>query len=365
MLHGLLICGVCGHRLTVYYKSEGGIHPYYHCHGLRYRDRQAARCMTVRGDLVDRAVAERLLEVMRPGEIGLTLQAFDELRGRQQDVDQQWRYQVQRAEYEADLARRRYEQVDPENRLVAAALEERWNEALTDLGVIRQRHMEHQSSSPAMLTDRQREQILALADDLPRLWHSPTTSAKEKKRIIRLLLNDITVEKEPGGGQATLHIRWQGGACEDLVVRAPCAHRLRYPPEILARIRELAADHSDAEIAAIFDGEGLRTPHGLRFTKPLIRQARYHFKIHAHIDRSPGEVSVPELAGRLGINPGVIYYWIQHGILAARQQCFHSPYWIPMDAAKEEQLRELVQVSYRIPKSPNGQPQRRSGRSAV
>jgi DNA invertase Pin-like site-specific DNA recombinase len=360
LLHGLLLCGVCGHRLTVRYKSDGAVNPYYQCQGMRYRDRGAARCMTIRGDLVDGAVAGRLLEVVRSGELALALRAFDELRGRQRDVDQQWRLQVQRAEYDADLARRRYEQVDPSNRLVAAALEERWNEALAHLEAIRSRHAEFQSSSPPTVTDRQREQILSLADDLPRLWQAGTTPAKEKKRILRLLLKDITVEKEASGRDVTLHIRWQGGACEDLGLRVPPGTRLHYPKEILARIRDLAASRSDAEIAALFDGEGLRSPHGLRFTKAIIRMARYHFKIPAGLDRMPGEVSVPELADRLGINPGVIRYWIQHGTLAARQQGTHAPYWVPMDVAKEEQLRELVRVSRRIPKTLDGQPKRRS-----
>jgi hypothetical protein len=359
LLQGLLLCGACGHRLGVRYKS-GGAHPYYQCLAMRHRAGGASRCMTVRGDLVDRTVATRLLDVVRSGELGLALQAFDELRGRRRDVDHQWRLQVQRAEYDADLARRRYEQVDPANRLVAATLEERWEGALAHLEETRGRYRASLASSPPTVTDRQREQILALADDLPRLWGAETTPAKEKKRILRLLLKDITVEKEAGGGGATLHVRWRGGACEDLPARAPSAHRLHYPKDLLARIREMAVGRSDAEIAARLDEEGLRTPHGLRFTKTLIRQTRYHFGITASVDRRPGEMSVPELADRLGVRPDVIYYWIRHGTLAARQQCFHTPYWVAVDAAKEGQLREMVRASYRIPKSPNGQPEWRS-----
>ena len=93
--------------------------------------------------------------------------------------------------------------------------------------------------------------------------------------------------------------------------------------------------------------------------RKLVRQTRYHFGLTASVDRRPDEVSVPELADRLGVKPGVIYYWIEHGTLAARQQCFHSPYWVAIDAAKEGELRELVRTSYRIPKSTDGQPQRR------
>jgi DNA invertase Pin-like site-specific DNA recombinase len=360
LLHGLLLCGICGHRLTVYYKTKRGIHPYYQCIGMRYQEGGRTRCMKLRGDVVDKAVAGRVLDVVSSGQIGLALKAFDELRSRQHEVDRQWQLQVQRAEYETELERRRYEKVDPANRLVAASLESRWNEALVRLEELRQRYSEFQATSPPSVTDRQREQILALADDLPQLWCAATTPAKEKKRILRLLLKDITIEKEPGDNDALLHIRWQGGACEDLLVRAPSAHRRRYPKELLGHIRELAASLSDAEIAAKLNEEGLRSPYGHLFTKNLIRTVRYYFKMPASADRRPGELSVPELAERLGVNPKVLYYWIEHGTLAARQRGFHAPYWVPMDAAKEKQLKKRVRESDRIPKSPDGQPKRRS-----
>jgi hypothetical protein len=199
-----------------------------------------------------------------------------------------------------------------------------------------------------------------LVDDLPRLWQASATSPRDKKRIIRLLVKDITIEKEPGLGPATLHVCWQGGACEDLLVRAPSAHRLRYPPEVLARIRALSADHSDEEIAALFNQEGLKTPRGRPFARRLVGLIRYHFKIPTHVDRRPGELSAQELADLLGIRPDVIYYWIQHGTLAVRQQRFHSRYWIPMDSAKEQELRAMVQASDRIRKSQELQPENRS-----
>ena len=290
LLHGMLICGVCGHRLSVRYKSDGGVHPYYECHGRRQLDPDAARCMRLRGDLVDRAVADRMLEVAGSGEIGLALRAFEELRGRRGDVDRQWQLQVQRAEYEVDLARRRYDRVDPANRLVAASLERRWEEAMARLEAIRGCYAEFQANGPAAITDGQREQILALVDDLPRLWLASATSSRDKKRIIRLLVKDITVEKEPGLVPAILHVRWQGGVCEDLVVRAPSAHRLRHPPEVLARIRVLSADHSDEEIAALFNEEGMKSPHGRSFTRQLVRMIRFHFKIAKQVDRRPGEL---------------------------------------------------------------------------
>jgi hypothetical protein len=155
--------------MSVRYKHAGD-HPYYQCLAMRHGGRGATRCMTARGDLVDGAVAARLLEVVRSGQLGLALQAFEELRGRRRDVDNQWRLQVQRAEYDADLARRRYEQVDPANRLVAATLEERWEAALAHLERTRERYRESLSSNLPTVTDRQKEQVLALADDLPRLW---------------------------------------------------------------------------------------------------------------------------------------------------------------------------------------------------
>jgi len=146
-------------------------------------------------------------------------------------VEHQWQMKIQRADYEAQLAQRRFDEVDPANRLVADNLEKRWEHALQQLAQIRQEHGEYRQKQIPPLTADQQRQVRQLAEDLPRLWRAPTTTAKEHKRVLRLLIKDITLEKRPATHQAILHLRWQGGATEDLTVALPlnASDRWRYP----------------------------------------------------------------------------------------------------------------------------------------
>ena len=175
--------------------------------------------MSVQCGYLDRAIEERVWDVVNEEHLNLALEAYDILRLRERQISTQWKLRLQRAEYEAQLAQKRYEQVDPENRLVASTLEQRWNDALIELEDVQNQIAELQRKDN-VITSQQREDVLKLAEDLPRLWKSNTTSTKDKKRILQLLIQDITVEK-PARGAAILHVRWQGGQCEDLNVELP------------------------------------------------------------------------------------------------------------------------------------------------
>jgi Recombinase zinc beta ribbon domain len=352
-LQGLLLCGHCGRRLSVRYKGNGGLYPLYECNGLRHECLATTSCLAVRCDLLDRILAQRVFEVLRPEELALALQAFRELQSRQQAVQQQWHLRIERAEYEADLAQRRYEQVDPANRLVAAALEEQWNGALQRLEETRQQCAHFQARDIPPLAPEHQEQILALTEELPRLWTASTTSAKDKKRILRLLLKDITVEKAAGSKHGTLHVRWQGGACEDLGFTVPprSADQRRYPHEMVERIRELAREKTDAQIASLLDQEGLRSSTGKRFTAKMIAWVRYRYQIAAPELRAAQELTVSQVADHFGVSHGVVYYWIERGILSARRLHRGAPYWITLDAATRSKLEHWVCNSTRIPKN--------------
>ena len=219
MLQGLLICSVCGRRLTPRYRGNGGIYPIYECNWRKREGLSKTSCMMVQCGYLDRAIESRVLEVVNQQQLDLAMEAFDVLQKREQQVSGQWKLRLQRAEYEAQLAQKQYDQVDPENRLVASTLERRWNDALVEVERVKQQIAEA-TQEQNVVSLEQREQILALARDLPKLWHSPATSAKDKKRILQLLVKDITVEKLERY-QALLHVRWQGGLCEDLTVELP------------------------------------------------------------------------------------------------------------------------------------------------
>jgi DNA invertase Pin-like site-specific DNA recombinase len=352
LLHGLLICGHCGRRLTVRYQGNGGIYPTYECNWLKRQGRAKRSCLSLRCPALDDAIAARVLEVVTAGNLELALASQDELEQRDQSITRQWRMRLERAQYEVDLAQRRYEQVDPANRLVASSLECRWNEALQRVDEVRRQMAEFQIRQTRTFTSDQRGQILSLATDFPRLWKAHTTSAKDRKRMLRLLVEDVTVQRHDGARQAVLHVRWLGGACEDIQVQLPdkIADRLRYPAERVQQVRDLAADSRDREIADRLNQAGYLCAHGNPFTAKMIAWIRHKHRIPAPDQRRPGELTVPQVAKHFGVSHHVVYYWIDRGFLTARQEKPNRPYWITLTPAQEIDLTRWVATSQRIVK---------------
>ncbi len=349
LLQGLLVCGTCGRRLTVRYRGNGGIYPIYECNWRKREGRATKSCMSLSCPPLDKAIAERVLIAVNPQQLQLALAAQEELSTRDGSLRRQWDMRVQRAQYEADLAQRRYEQVDPQNRLVAASLESRWNAALVQVDAIRRQCDEFCRQQTRTFTEEQRKQILALAHNFPRLWHAPATRAKDKKRMLRLLIEDITVERGKDR-QLHLHIRWTGNACEDLMVMLPAKvqDRLRYPEKRIKEIRQLATEHTDAEIADLLNNRGQRSSRDKQFTAKMIGWIRYKHRIAAVELKHPDELTVAEVAAKLSVSHGVVYYWIERGILPARQQAANRPYWITLTEANAQELQNWVQSSKRI-----------------
>jgi len=360
LLQGMLVCGVCGRRLTVRYQGNGGIYPLYECNWRKRAGRSRRSCMMVQCGVVDQALSQRVVQIVNSDQIHIALEVLHELEQRDAGLTGQWRMRLQRAEYEAQLAQRRYEQVDPANRLVAASLEQRWNEALGRLEEIRQEFADFQRGHGLAVTAKQRAEILALAKDFPRLWNASTTSAKDKKRMLRLLVKDITVERFAEARQVLLHVRWQGGACEDIAVDLPLplADRLRYPREIVERIRRLATEQTDGEIADIFNQAGCRSAKGRPFTRAMVAWIRYKHRIPAPELKRPEELTVAQVAEMFDVSPNVVYYWIERGALLARRRNRGSAFWITLDADTERRLRQWTQESTRIRKSGSHHSQR-------
>lgn len=297
---------------------------------------------------LDRAIEKRVWEVVSDEHLNLALDAYDILREREQKISTQWKLRLQRADYEAQLAQKRYEQVDPENRLVALTLEQRWNDALIELDDV-QNQIAELRQKENIVTSQQREDVLKLAADLPQLWKCNTTSAKDKKRILQLLIQDVTVEKRERG-RVTLHVRWQGSQCEDLDVRLPrpAAERWRHDDALVQRVRELAQNYSDDEIAAKLNAEGLKSNKGNAFTRSSISWIRHKHRIPPVDKKKPEERTVKEVAQQFGVSAGVVYYWIANKIVTARRLNHGSPYWITINQPQEEELEKWVRESSRI-----------------
>jgi DNA invertase Pin-like site-specific DNA recombinase len=350
LLQGLLLCGTCGHALTVRYTGNGGIYPCYLCNRLR-RDGSASKdCMSFRCDLLDSAIAEEVLKALQPAEIELALAALQELESRDRTISRQWQMRLERAEYEAALAERRYQEVDPSQRLVAGTLERRWNDALLQLEDLKKQAAEFLHQEARVATPEQKAKVLALARDLPRVWHAPTTQAKDRKRMLRLLIKDITVEKPLRPKQLLAHIRWQGGACTDICVQLPpnIADRVRYPAAVVDRVRHLAQSLPDGDIADCLNQEGRVSALGKPFTGSMIQWIRYRYQIPKARLVRPEELTVQQVAERFRVSPNVVYYWIDRGVIQARRLNAGSPYWITLNEAGEQKLQDWVRNSCRI-----------------
>ena len=350
LLQGLLLCGNCGHAITVRYTGNGGIYPTYLCNRQRREGLATKDCMSFRCDLLDAAVSEEVLKALQPTELQLALGALRELEVRDQAILRQWQMRLERAEYEVALAERRYQEVDPSNRLVANTLERRWNETLLHLQDLKKQAAEFQRKEARVFTPEQKAKVLALARDFPRLWHAPSTQAKDRKRMLRLLIKDITVNKLVEQRQLSVHIRWHGGACTDLFVQIPpsAAGRPRYRSPIVDRIRDLACSLLDAQIADQLNREGCASAKGKSYTAKMIRWIRWRYQIPLARLKKSEELTVQQVAKQFGVSDGVVYYWIEHNVIQARRLNPGMPCWITLTAADERKLRDWVRNSSRI-----------------
>jgi hypothetical protein len=287
---------------------------------------------------------------LQPAELELALAALRELESRDQASMRQWQMRLERAEYEVALAERRYQEVDPANRLVAGTLERRWNDALVHLEDLKKQAAEFQRQEAHIITPEQKAKVLALAKDFPRLWHAPTTQAKDRKRMLRLVIKDITVEKLAQQRQLSVHIRWHGGASTDLSVPLPpnAADLFRYPSAVVDRVRELAHNLPDAQIAEQLNREGHVSAKGKPYTVSIIRWVRWRYQIPAPALKKPEEFTVQQVAEHFGVTEGMVYYWIERSVIHARRLNGGMPYWITLKEADEKKLRDWVDNSSRI-----------------
>jgi DNA invertase Pin-like site-specific DNA recombinase len=354
LLQGMLLCGICGRRLTTRYTGNGGLYPSYDCNS-RSRDAPPLRhCMSLPAKPLDDALAARLLTAVTPLTIKLALEALTNLEARDKAISAQWQRRIERARYDADLAERRYEEADPSNRLVASTLEKRWNDAMQRMIELEAEVGKFELQAMRCLTPEQKQQVLQLGKDFPRLWKAPTTSVCDRKRMLRLLIRDITVVKSAEPKLLHLQVRWQGGATETIDVhRQPNrAEATRYPDTFVARIRTMAEKYDDKEIVARLNGEAQVSSTGKPFTSNIIRWIR--FKHHIPTPSRPaGTLTVSQVRERYAVSLWVVHYWIEHGVVSAAQRKPNTPYAITIDDAADRRLREWVAHSGHLhPSSP-------------
>ena len=319
LLQGLVICAKCGDRMTVRYHLQGERRvPDYVCqrHGVEHAE---PLCQQIVGGELDAAIGRLLVEAVSPVTLEVALAVQKELENRSEESDRLRRQAVERARYESDLARRRYMRCDPDNRLVADSLEAEWNQALRNQTAA-QEHYDKQRASETGLDDQQRAAILALAKDFPRLWNDPHTADRERKRMARLLIADVTLLRDT---EVRAQVRFHGGATHTLHLPLPKpAWLLRQTPaKVVAEIDRLLEDHTDGEIAALLNGQGLLSGEGKPFHRLMVRYIRIDYALPSRHDRllTRGLLTLHEMAQRLNVCSETLKYWRRAGLLKAHK----------------------------------------------
>jgi DNA invertase Pin-like site-specific DNA recombinase len=334
LLQGLATCGHCGRRLHTHYRGRSAA-PGYHCSGKDLVAGRGVYCLSVGGVQIDEAVTTAFLAALTPAAVDAALAAAQQRDHEDETALAQWRLAVERAQYEAERAERRYRAVEPENRLVARGLETEWEQRLRDLELARRELDAREHQRRRALGQMDAERLRALGDDLRRVWTAPTTTDRDRKELLRALLEEVVLAVERDERRAHLTLRWRGGTITELQVslraRPP---RIRTDEDSLALIRRLAPHYPDAVIAGILNRQGKRTARGERFTAMhvgSIRRYRHIPRCEPPTERADGELlTIAKAAAVLGVAPSTLHRWLTAGIIVGEQLTPGAPWRIRM-----------------------------------
>jgi DNA invertase Pin-like site-specific DNA recombinase len=343
LLQGIAVCGRCGRKLKVHYQGRRGHQsPAYHCPGSLLVEGRGKWCLRIGGTRIDEAVAEALLAALTPAGVSAALRAAEVLEADHEAALGQWRLQVERARYEAERAERRYRQVEPEHRLVARGLERDWEQKLSGLAAAEAELELRERQRPRTLTAVEREQLLRLGADLGRVWSAPTTTDRDRKQLLRCLIEEVILDVAREQRRATVTLRWRGGAITELAVTLPRPQpTIRTDEDTIALLRRLAAHYDDATIAGILNRQGRRSATGERFTAIIVGGLRRYRGIPAH--KPPAEppdgelLPVGKAADELGVAASTLHRWLQAGFIRGEQDTPGAPWRIRVN----DELRAL------------------------
>jgi len=345
LLQGLVVCGLCGRRMTLRYHTRNGRQvPTYVCQreGI---DEAKPICQSIPGQTIDAALGELMLELMTPLTLEVALAVQQELEHRLEEVEKLRRQHVQRAQYEVDLARQRYMEVDPRNRLVADTLEAEWNEALRTLAETREEQKRQSKRDQALLDEQARQKILSLANDFPRVWRNPNTPDQERKRMLRLLIDDVTLIK---GKQIQAQVRLKGGSIRTLGIVKPMSagEARKTNPEVIREINQLLDGHTVAQIVVKLNSRGMKSGEGLAFSSQIVARLCKNYQLKSRHDRlrEAGKLTMQEIAEQLNVTTNTVKTWRQNGLLHGhayndKNECLFDP--LDANAPAKSQGRKL------------------------
>ena len=345
LLQGIATCGRCGRHPRVYYQGNNSTAGYY-CANSQIAQGRAHRCPHVGGPRIEQAVAQAFLDAVEPVGIQAAIEAQTLIEADYDAAFEQWKLQIERAKYEAERAERRYRTVEPENRLVARTLEAEWNKQLSHLADAEADLARREHQRPGPLSDEQREHIRRLGSDLQRVWSAPTTTDRDRKELLRTLLEEINIRVDRADYKAHLILRWKGGLISefDVALRHPRESVVRTDEDTAGLLRRLAAHYSDALIAGILNRQGRTTAYGPRFTANRVGNLRRHWKIppfQPPTDAPEGEpLTITKAARILGVATSTVHRWIADGFLAAEQITPGAPWRIRITDELKERFVE-------------------------
>jgi DNA invertase Pin-like site-specific DNA recombinase len=349
LLQGVVICGRCGRRMTVRYEQRrGGLFPDYSCASDRIQHSEPI-CQRLPGAGVDRAVAELLVAAVTPQAVQAALEVFEDLRRRQDEAEALYRCQIERAEHEAQLAQRQFLLTHPENRLVVDTLEKRWNERLAALKAAQDSLANWQQKQTVTLNHDGRQRILTLAQDFGAVWRHSNTSDRDRKRMLRLLIEDVTLTRQT---DIRVQVRWRGGATSELHVPIPLNffEARRTPADLAAYVAGLVESHDDTQTAEILNREHRTTGAGQAFTSQAVRRVRCLKGIPSyqqHLRRN-GWLTVAELRQRWGLVPQTVTRMRRRGMLQGIQGDRRQWLYQPPDEATLQHLNHWRRI-FKLP----------------
>lgn len=347
LLQGLAVCGCCGQPMTIRYRSgKTGLRPQYVCQRDAIARGGEPACQSIPGRSIDEAIGELLLELISPLTLEIALEVQTEFQARLQEADRIRQQHVERARYEANLARQRFMQVDPNNRLVADSLEADWNDKLRSLIEAQQEYERQREQDRLSLSDEQRDEVLSLVEDFPRLWRDERTPDGQRKRMVRLLIEDATLIK---AAQLTVHVRLKGGATRTLALPLPqpACRTWQTDPAVVKQVDALLNDFTGAEVAKKLNAQGLQSGKGGSFKRMTVYNIcqSYGLKSHYQRLRERGFLTRKEMASALGISKSTVSAWKRAGLLKAKLandkgQCLYEPV-SPENRPEKRQGRKL------------------------
>jgi Recombinase zinc beta ribbon domain/Recombinase len=358
LLGGLVVCGICGHRLGVSYEAGGqGLTGRYCCQ-RRHHTYGEPRCQQMAARFLDDHVVAQVLSALAPAALELSVTAAGQVQARRAEVDRIWRQRLERADFACDRARRQYQLAEPENRLVARQLEREWEAALAERAHLGEEYERYQRARPARLSAAELAAIRALAGDIPALWAAPTTTVADRKRLLRAVIESVQVTAEGATERVHATITWAGGHQTHAGLARPVARidQLSYYPALTERITALAGEGLDsAAIAGQLAAEGFRTPrlHD-RFHVGEIQQLIRRLGLRPGLDHDhrtdtgslgPGQWWLAALAREIGMPVATLFGWLRRGWVTGGQDT-RPPYrWIiTAGPAEVERLRALHQL---------------------